>query len=107
MEELKSLLKKIEGKIRPEMVDILLMLYPKMGKKVQEDVIDGIKQFMTQSDLIMEFGRKRNGIYERGMQKLKEVEVNYENRYKTALVTAEKKEETESSKKAEEALTQI
>jgi hypothetical protein len=107
MEELKNLLKKIEGKIRPESAEILVMLYPKMEEEKQKEVIDAIKQLMTQSDLIMEFGRRRNGIYERGMQKLKEVGIGYENRYKTILAEGEKKEETESSKKAEEALTQI
>jgi len=107
MEELKSLLKKIEGNIRPELAEILIMLYPKMEEKIQKEVVGVIKQFMTQSDLVMEFGRKRNGIYERGIQKLKEVEANYENRYKTMLVEGEKREETESSKKAEEALMQI
>jgi TRAP-type C4-dicarboxylate transport system substrate-binding protein len=107
MEELKKLLAELEGGIRPEIADMLIGLYDKMQEKDKKAILSALKQAVTQKNLLIEYGRERNVIIDKGLRNLKIIEKKIETQYKKLVAEAESKEGAMSGTQAEELIKQI
>ncbi|MBU0577556.1 hypothetical protein KJ742_06510 [Patescibacteria group bacterium] len=107
MEELKQLLDKVKGGIKPEIVEMLLQFYEKMPKKDQEDIINALNDTVSKAEAIKKYGQKRAEILKRGMERIKTAEKNVERQYKGIMKKAEAEEGEKTSEEAEELLKGI
>ncbi len=107
MEELKKLLARLEGGLRPEIVDMIQELYGKMPEKDRKAIISALRQAVSQKDLLIEFGQKRNVVIDKGLKNLKILEKKIETQYKKLVEKAEGEEGIKSGVQAEELIKQI
>ncbi len=107
MEELKKLLARLEGGLRPEIVDMIQELYGKMPEKDRKAIISALRQAVSQKDLLIEFGQKRNVVIDKGLKNLKILEKKIETQYKKLVEKAEGEEGAKSGVQAEELIKQI